>query len=185
VGNQPPAPTPGTPAPAGPPANEPPKPVVPDTYDLKAPANSSLDATAISRIATTAKALGLTAEAAGKLVQHDHEQITAYESSLSQEWETQKTEWLGTIKADAEIGGASFVENMELAKRAAERFGGKEFREALESTGYGNHPLLVRAFVRIGKAMADDKFVMGATGAGAGKSLEEKFYDHPTSKVGT
>jgi hypothetical protein len=158
---------------------------VPATYDLKAPANSSLDATAISRIATTAKALGLTAEAAGKLVQHDHEQITAYESSLSQEWETQKTEWLGTIKADAEIGGASFVENMELAKRAAERFGGKEFREALESTGYGNHPLLVRAFVRIGKAMADDKFVMSATGAGAGKSLEEKFYDHPTSQVGT
>lgn len=177
---------PPTPAAAQSPSPTPPAPVVvPETYDLKLPEKSSLDATDLTRIATTAKALGLTAESAAKLVQHDHELITAFESSLSDEWRTQQTEWVTALKSDPAIGGASFVENMELAKRAAERFGGKEFREALETTGYGNHPLLVKAFVAIGKAMADDKLAVGAAGAGGGTSLEEKFYDHPTSKVGT
>lgn len=129
--------------------------------------------------------MGLSAESAAQLVQHDHELITAFEASVASEWKTQQAEWVATLKADPDLGGAQFVQNVELAKRAAERFGGKEFREALEASGYGNHPLMVKTFVAIGKAMAEDRLAVGANGAGGGRSLEEKFFDHPTSKVGT
>ena len=67
--------------------------------------------------------------------------------------------WVGEIKADKEIGGANFDTSVRHAQAAAKKFGSPEFLAALDATGMGSHPELVRVFARIGKAMAEDTFV--------------------------
>jgi hypothetical protein len=47
-------------------------------------------------------------------------------------------------------------------------FGGEPLVKLLNESGLGNHPLLVKAFVAIGKARAEDR--IGGTSNAAGKS---------------
>lgn len=139
-----------------------------------------MDAVAVSRIEATAKALGLSAEAAGTLVQHDHDLVTAYAADAQKAWTEQVKTWETELTTDTEVGGAAFKANIEFATRALEKYGTKEFREELQRSGYGNHPGLVRCFVKIGKAMAEDALHVGAPGQGV--PIEKTFFDHPTSQ---
>lgn len=86
--------------------------------------------------------------------------------------------WGEEAKADPEIGGPKYIENVQLAKKAVERFGTPALREALEFSGLGNHPEMIRAFTRIGKAISESSLHgMGAApSAGRELSLEERMY---------
>ena len=41
-------------------------------------------------------------------------------------------------------------------------FGTPELRDVLNMTGLGNHPEIIRAFYRAGKAISEDAFVSGS-----------------------
>ncbi|MEI6907818.1 peptidase, partial [Klebsiella pneumoniae] len=43
-------------------------------------------------------------------------------------------------------------------------FGTPELKEYLNGTGLGNHPELVKAFIKVGKAMSEDGMVTGKEG---------------------
>lgn len=86
-----------------------------------------------------------------------------------------QSEWLQAAKADKEIGGASFDANSLLAKKAMVKFGGESLQTWLQETGLGNHPELIRAFVRIGKAMAEDSI------AGKGNGVTTAANDEQTA----
>lgn len=81
-------------------------------------------------------------------------------------------------REDAEIGGQQFDANLATAKKALDAFGSPELMEYLRITGAGNHPEVIRAFVRVGKAISEDGLVSpdGGYGAGAPKSREEVMY---------
>lgn len=57
--------------------------------------------------------------------------------------------------------GGEFEANMNVLKRATETFLGPDEKKFMDESGLGNHPVLVNLFVKIGKAMAEDKFVRG------------------------
>ena len=79
--------------------------------------------------------------------------------------ETAKTAALESLKK--EWGGEEgWKTNLTLADRALTRFGSPEFRKHLDDTGLGNHPEMVKIFVAIGKAMAEDTFIKGKGGGG-------------------
>lgn len=78
------------------------------------------------------------------------------------------------VRADKEIGGDKLTANIGMAQKALDQFGTPELRTYLEQTGLGNHPDLVRCFMKIGKSMGEDSMVMA--GNGGQRSAAEVLY---------
>ena len=158
------------------------KPVVPEKYDIKLPDGSLLDPARVEKIAALAKERGLSNEDAQGLLNSEHEAIASFVSTQQKAMEERSQQWMTVVQNDNEMGGEAFKANVEHAKRAVERFGSPELKSALDNTGLGNHPELVRAFMRIGKAMAEDKFVHGGGATSAGESKANVLYGSKSSK---
>lgn len=159
------------------------KTVVPEKYELKLPEGSLLDASAIEKAAAMAKASGLSNEQAQKLLEHESNSIASFIEGQKQQLKQTSESWARELSVDKEFGGADFEKNAELAKRVVHKFASDGFRKTLNETGLGNHPDLVRTFVRIGKAMSEDKLVLpGSPPANVQKRHEDVLY--PESNKG-
>jgi len=155
----------------------------PEKYDLKVPKDSKLDDDAVGRIAAFAKEQGLSNDAAQSLLEREHDAVSRYNESLEASLDEKADEWMEEAKKDKEIGGDDFKKNAELSKRVLDRYAPESFRKILDESGYGNHPDLVRTFVRIGKAMSEDQLVKSGGKSGGKKTLAERLYpNHPKTK---
>lgn len=73
-----------------------------------------------------------------------------------------KNGWETSSRTDSEYGGKAFVENLGIAKKALDVFGGDGLRKLLNETGIGSHPEMIRFMYRAGRAiMEDNKLVTG------------------------
>lgn len=136
-------------------------------YDLKLPEGALLKADVIERTAAFAKERGLSNEVAQKTLELTSAEVKAYHDGLQQMHESTKLQWLADAKNDKEISGEKgdqFDKNTELAHRAFKHFAGDDFAKVVTEMGYGNHPALVKTFMKIGKAMAEDMLVQGNQG---------------------
>jgi len=80
----------------------------------------------------------------------------------------QRKDWLDAFNADPEIGGGKRSETEHLAAKGLDALGFKNtgfgddgksphpFRQALNETGFGNHPDMIRAFRAIGQMAGED-----------------------------
>jgi hypothetical protein len=152
------------------------KPAAPEKYDLKMPEDSKISSEEIDKIAAYAREQGLSNEAAQKLVDSQHEVVSKLEAERMNEFKETVDAWKDQAAKDPEFGGQQFTRNVELAKRVVTRYGSEDFVKALDESGFGNHPELLRVFVRIGQAMGEDRLVTSATGGSSSKSLEDIFY---------
>ena len=150
--------------------------VVPEKYDLKLQEESLIDSAYLEQFQAYAKEKKLTQDQAQELLQREEIARKSYYDSQIQKWEQVKEQWKTQTMSDPEIGGEKFAENAELAKRTLEKFSTPQFISALDSSGYGNHPELVRVFARIGQAMKDASIIGGNVNTGGNKSLEDIFY---------
>lgn len=116
----------------------------------------------ISEFSTVAKELGMTQEAAQKVLS---KMAPALQASQAAQIEAIRGDWANKSTADTEFGGEKLQENLSVAKKALDTFGTPELRALLNESGLGNHPEIIRAFYRAGKAISEDKFVGGASGA--------------------
>lgn len=157
-------------------APKPAEPVVPEKYDLKLQEESLIDSAYLEQFQAYAKEKKLTQDQAQELLQREETARKSYYDSQIQKWEQVKEQWKQQTIADPEIGGEKFAENAELAKRTLEKFSTPQFVAALDSSGYGNHPELVRVFARIGQAMREAKIIGGNVNTGGQKSIEDIFY---------
>lgn len=78
-----------------------------------------------------------------------------------------QNKWVSEIKADPDIGGMRLTASLASASRAIDRLGVPGLREALNLTGAGNHPAVVKAFVRLGQMISEDRFLPGKDAAPA------------------
>lgn len=154
----------------------PPAKVVPEKYDLKPPEGALLDSADIERTAAYAKERGLSNEEAQALLERDNTIIVAQMEKQKELLKKTTDGWMAQLKADKEIGGAAFNESAELAKRIVAKYASPELKEALDSTGIGNHPELVRMLVKIGKSMANDKLVPSGNPPPEPKPIENRVY---------
>jgi len=69
--------------------------------------------------------------------------------------------WVESVRTDPELGGEKLAEKLGVAQKAMTAFASPELRAVLNKTGLGNHPELIRAFYRAGKAISEDGFVPG------------------------
>lgn len=129
-------------------------------WNLKVPEGS--DSELAGQFAKFAQANKITQEAAQKAYD---ELGTAMRQRFEDRMEQQYEAWAKEAQDDKEIGGDKFEENLGLAKSAILKFGGKELLGLLTGANgrnpLGANPHLLRAFVRVAKAISNDTIVNG------------------------
>jgi hypothetical protein len=133
-------------------------PEVPEAYDLQMPEGVELDKAAADEFTAIAKELKLDQTAAQKLAD-----IGAKMAQRQQEAHVKLVEsWVEQVKTDKELGGDKLEENLGTARKALDTFGTPELKDVLNASGLGNHPEVIKAFMKVGKAISEDRFVTGA-----------------------
>ncbi|MGM8437180.1 peptidase [Enterobacter hormaechei subsp. xiangfangensis] len=135
----------------------------PEKYEFKPAEGQELDAAALEQFEPIARELNLTNEQAQKMVDlYGTKIMPMVQKQQAEAWQKQTEGWAETVKADKEIGGDKLTANLSAAQRALDQFGTPALKEYLNATGLGNHPDLVKTFVKIGKAMSEDGMVDGS-----------------------
>lgn len=141
-------------------------------YKFEVPEGVTLNEGDLKQFTEIAKELELPQEHASKLVGL----AIAREQARAEAFVKQVQTWADEVKADKELGTD---ESIATAKKAID-LGPPELKELLNSTGLGNHPVVVRWALSVGKALSEDKFIAGKDGGNAQpKTLEERLYGKP------
>ncbi len=161
-------PAPANAAPAAPSANAAPAVPKPQSYtDFVVPEGARADGKMSGEFKALAQELGLNQEGAQKLVD--------LYASTHRQWGETQSQWQNQAKTDREYGGIHLTKSIATAAKAIDAFGGKDLRAALEQTGAGNHPEVIRFFYRVGKSISEDGLV-SARSAAASRSPAEIMY---------
>lgn len=159
-------------------------PPAPTDYVLALPKDSPLSPEDLADTQKKAKEAGLTKEQAEGVLGAKDESVRAFVNRQEQLVAKAKQEWREAAAKDPIIGGEKFQENAELARRGFHAVADLELQNLVEQTGWGNHPAVLRAFVKLGKMMSEDRLVRGDVGAPPkGKSREEILYGGTTPGV--
>ena len=159
----------------------------PDKYeDFKLPDGIAVDEAAMTEAQGLFKELNLDQAGAQKLVDLQGKLMTQVAQAQQKSWDDLTEGWVKSAKEDPEYGGANYDANLGLANKVIAKFGSPKLVEALTSTRTGDHPELIRIFVKIGKAIGEDNLAgegdKGGPSAGQRKSTGDVFYDNPKSK---
>ena len=146
----------------------------PAGIELTFPEGVNVDETVLKDFKATVTEMGLNSDQSQKLVDLQAQLVVRQQEAFADMLKG----WADESKDDKEIGGEAHDENIAGARRALNRFGTPQLREVLNSTGMGNHPEVVRAFVRIGKAMGDGRFVSAGQQAGKRDPADILFGDN-------
>lgn len=125
-------------------------------YDFTLPEGFTANEELAGELKALAKENGLSKDAAQKFADLG----VKMQQQQADQWQTQVDQWAEDVKADKELGGEKFDENIALAKQALDKFGGQDLKDLLQSTGFGNHPAIVKAFYNIGKSVSNDALVI-------------------------
>ena len=146
-------------------------------FELVLPEDSSLTAEQVEATKAFALEKKLNPEQAQMLLERESAAVTHFQKVQTEALETKKVEWIKAAETDVEIGGEKFLENVRYSKSALDQFRSAKLKEELNRTGLGNHPELLRAFVRIGLANKPDSYERGGNSIPRSeKSIEEKMY---------
>ncbi len=137
----------------------------PGQYEFKPVEGVQLSDEVIGRFSEVAKELNLSQDAAQKMLDQVAPAIARQQYAAIQQLNEQ---WVSAVKADKEIGGEKLGANLAIAKKARDAFGTDGLRQLLNESRIGNHPEMVRFFVRAGQAISEDSFVPGGTRPSAG-----------------
>ena len=162
---------------------------VPDNYDLAAPEGLTLDPAAIALATPVFRELGLSNEQANKLMpvagQFAQGLLDRRNRQMLGQVEADRKAWLDAAQADPEIGGRHWATTIGTAARALDALGlikGSPFRVLLDESGLGNHPEMIRAFQRVGKAIAEDGFERSSGIHHSRRDRAETLYPEDTPK---
>ena len=145
---------------------------VPETYTFEPPEGLDLDDETKGRIdafADTAREMGLSQKQYQSLIEYDINRAQQLNDVAVESWNGRVEDWRKSAKADKEIGGEKFAENLKVAENAIKQFGDADLRALLKSPSQdnpnglaiGNHPAVLRFLNRVGKAIADPKLLQG------------------------
>jgi len=93
-------------------------------------------------------------------------------------WYDQVKKWGDAAEKDKEYGGDNFEQNLRsVISPTLDRFGTPELVDALDKTGFGNYPELLRFIYRVGKEIGiEGDFVKGGQGGEEEQSLAYTLY---------
>lgn len=130
----------------------------PETYEaFKVPQGMTLHDSVLTEFQGVAKELGLPQDKAQLVIDRLAPKIAERQQAHLGELmaETRKG-WRDSITADKELGGTNAEATFGTAKRAMDAFFSPDFVKFLEDTGLGDHPEMVRGFVKVGQLVKQD-----------------------------
>lgn len=155
---------------------------VPEKYELTIPEDIQVNKDLLTKFTDFAKSKGWSKDDAQAVADMQVELARQQATDTAKAWEGTLKEWREAATADKEYGGANFNESIAAAKGFLDAFGTPELKEALDQTGMGNHPELIRAFVKAGKALKEDSFKVGSSVSSAPKTLADVLYPNQNKK---
>lgn len=147
-------------------------------YEFKFEEGVEVDPETLGNLKELSKELGLTPEQAQRIADLGAAQSQKWVALQEQAITEASNQWVEAVKMDKEIGGDKLGENLGLAKKALDQFGSPELTKLLDESRLGNHPELIRAMYRIGKAISDDALVPGGRSAFGSGDPARRLYDN-------
>lgn len=147
-------------------------------YEFTMPEGVEIDPETLGNLTDLSKELGLSKEQAQKVADLGAQQAQRWAAAQEQAIADATAQWVETVKTDKEIGGDNMPEKLAVAKRALDRFGTPELTQLLDESRLGNHPELIRAFYRAGKAISDDALVPGGRSVRGSNDPASRLYDN-------
>ncbi len=98
---------------------------------------------------------GISGDLAQKMVDFN----STLEAARWQDHRQQMEQWDRETRSLPGWHGRNYTRNMGIARRAMQTFGSQELADLVSSSGYGNHPEVVKAFYNVGKCLSEDSYV--------------------------
>jgi hypothetical protein len=136
------------------------------------PEGMTADEEILGEFKTLAKEKGLSQEDAQKFVAIQAKVAEKQQAAV----QAMKAQWVEASKTDKEFGGDALEENLGVAKRALDTLATPQLRQLLNESGLGNHPEVIRHFVRVGKAISEDGRVVTGGKATTPSSQEKRMF---------
>jgi hypothetical protein len=151
----------------------------PVDYQFTLPEGIELDETQLTDFKKQAAEAGLSQDRAQGFLAAHVKALQAATQAPYDLWQTTQTEWQNTVKTDPEIGGKNLDTMLSTVAKAIDQVAGTEatkLRQALDFTGAGNNPDIIRFLYRMSKAVSEGGIVMGGKPAGGSKTAAETLY---------
>jgi hypothetical protein len=129
---------------------------IPEAYELKMPDGVEMDADLLA-VATPMLREAKLSPAQAQVVADLYMKT---QTDAIQKHQDTMAGWLKEAKADDEIGKRDWDKNLAHAHRAFKTFGTDEAMTLFDNYGLGNHPEILRIFVRMGKAIGEGGTVL-------------------------
>jgi len=117
------------------------------------PETFKLDETLSTEFLKVATDANLPKEQAQALLKLHVTQMTAAQEAAASAWNATQDAWQNAVKADPEIGGAKLPTVLANCAKAIEEFGSPEVKAALDQTGAGNHPAIIKMLNKMAEAL--------------------------------
>jgi hypothetical protein len=131
--------------------------------DLALGENSPLSEEHVEGIVELAVANDLSPKQAQALLDRDEARAVVADEN----WSATVEGWESDFRADKDFGGEHLDTSVANARTAMSKFGPPGFIEALNQSGFGNNPDLLRFAANVGARMAEtDKIINGSTASG-------------------
>lgn len=167
----------------------------PEKYeDFKLPEGFEANPEMMTKAQAAFKSLNLSQEQAQSLIDVYAEQAVAAAEAPVNYYNEMRAEWVKQVNADPEIGGAKLKETKLLIGKAIDAHLpgqlGKDFRQAMDFTGAGDHPAFVKAMLKMATLLTEGTSVRGggpspdgqrAPGAPKGPSAASMYPNLPSS----
>ncbi len=132
----------------------------PEEYaDFSTPEGIELDAAVLGDFRAVARELGLSQEAAQRVVDLGSQLTAKAAEQQASQFEAWKQECVQLLAKDPELGGANLTRTQADMARGRDQFGSPAFVQLLDDFGLSNHPEVVRFLAKVGKEVADDNVV--------------------------
>ena len=142
----------------------------PEKYDFAMPEGFDLNQEVAGEFEAYARELNLPQDKAQAVVDMGIKLMQSQQAQQAELVQKTQEQWRNEVVNDKEIGGQALAENLSYAAKVLDTFA-PDLRSVLDETGLGNHPAFVKAFIKIGKAISEDRLVGGAQQA-PGKTLD-------------
>lgn len=140
--------------------------------DLKVPETISADTTLVDGFKSLAVKQGIPPESAQALLDYYTEVQTAVQKSTLETWTSTQAQWTAAVDAMPEFQGDRRAQSLNLLGQAIDEFGDASVREAMNMSGLGNHPGLVKMIYSMARALTED--APAPLGKPAGQSSARK-----------
>ena len=144
--------------------------------DVTVPEGLEADSEALGKFVEMANEHGLSKEVAQSLVDFHSDFVKSMGEQLSSQWTSTQEDWQRQVKELPEIGGQNLQSSLTEIAKVVDRYGSKDLRNALDVTGAGNHPEVVKFLHNIAKAVNEQPPVSGAPPSSAPTSRAERLF---------